>query len=936
MVGRYSGASSSSRLTRTRGQILIVVALISLALGCGTDENSKAWNINDSDAQGDTEVFEDVLDEDSTSADVDSPDAIPTVNLVPVSVETVLTPTSATAGSTVTVDCQLLNSDGAQVAAPEDADARLVYAPMQSFLPSTSLELIPIVAGQAKVACQFASLSLVDETPATLEIVAGAVSTVITELDRNMMRAGESATASCAAYDAYGNRVEDAATRVTVDSSGSGISVNDHSVTITQSGVHEVICTVDGADEEHGQFLEVSPGLPAHLAVSKVPDLAFYDIGQVVEIATIITDEFGNLVENAHVTFAELSASIGQDHSFGHGKFRFEQEGIYTVSATVDPPTHDDIALSASVEIAVNGQGPSIECLSPANGEMLHASAGDTVKFRGKVSDAQGISEVTVNGVTVNVGAGGNFTHDVTTRFGINFVDVRAIDAAGTEFVQENSATCAFLAADKWGGENTFMNDAISLWLGQQAVDDANINDPLDSLNDVLHTVLSSNGLKNQLHSALSAQNPLTRGCYDLPWPLTCTSYRVDYRGSRIDGPHDTSLRLIQNGLNLRAVIRNFEIELHVDAAINATGKLKIDSLTGDLDVTLSLSGGRPTITLRPSSVEITSQGVHPSINGLPGWLNNIISGLVENMVRGIVETQVENFLTSQLQGVLDSLVAGLDITALGSTFDVPRLDGAGTIGLGFGVNFSSLSVNSTRALFGLASKFTVNPVTRATPSLGVAMPAGASLLSSNPLRPIAAGVHVGALNAVLHTLWRGGLFDATIASGAIGGSFPPGTEIEISTALPPVAQLNGANRLDLMLGAMRMSIVYPGLFDEPVEMYIGALAHTDVDVVQVGSEATLNFSNIIISELYFSPVDITLDAQSRAVLADFLQDVLQDLIDTSLNNALPALPIPSFTLPTSLNTYGLPGGSALGIKDPDLTGGGLHLQIKGNFGVLP
>src|SRR5690554_7179697 len=55
-------------------------------------------------------------------------------------------------------------------------------------------------------------------------------------------------------------------------------------------------------------------------------------------------------------SFAELSASIGQDHSFGHGKFCFEQEGIYTVSATVDPPTHDDIALSASVEIAVNGR----------------------------------------------------------------------------------------------------------------------------------------------------------------------------------------------------------------------------------------------------------------------------------------------------------------------------------------------------------------------------------------------------------------------------------------------------------------------------------------------------------------------------------------------------------------------------------------------------
>lgn len=929
MFPRHSIAPTSPRQLRIRARLLILVGLLGFAVSCGGDEKANAWDINDSDATSDADVIEGGDAEDSE-------DVTPVVNPVPVSVETALSPSSAAAGSTVMVDCQLLDADGAPVATPQDAEPQLVYAPEQSFLPSTSLELVPVVVGQAKIACQFPSLSLVDETPATLEIVPGAVSRVVTQLDRNIMRAGESATATCSAFDAHGNPVPDAPTNVTVDSSGSGVEVDGLTVTITQSGVHEVVCTVDGANEELGQSLEVNPALPAQLAVSKVPDRPFYDIGQVVEVATIVTDSYGNVVESAPVSFAELSPAIGQDHSFGHGKFRFQQEGIYTVRATVDPPTLNDVVLSESVDIEVNGQGPTIECVSPANGDMLHAAPGSNVKFLGKVSDTQGISEVSVNGVTVNVDANGRFTHDITSRFGINFVDVRAIDAAGPDFGQENSGTCAFLVSDNWGPESASMDDAVSLWLGQQAVDDRNINDPLDSLNDVLHTVLSSDGLKNQLHSTLAAQNPLASGCYDLPWPLSCARYRVDYRSSRIDGPHNTALTLIQNGLNLHAVIRNFEIELRVDSVVNATGKLRIESLTGDLDLTLSMRGGRPTITLRPGSVQVTSRNVRTSINGLPGWLNNIISNMVQNRVQAMVETQVENFLTNQLQGVLDSLVSGLDITALGATFDVPRLDGAGNIGLGFGVNFSSLSVNSARALFGLGTQFTANPVTRATPSLGIAMPPGPSLLTSNPLRPIAAGVHVGALNGVLHTLWRGGLFDATISSNAIGSTFPPGTAIEISTALPPVAQLNGPRELDLMLGAMRMSIVYPGLFDEPVEMYIGALAHTGVDVAQVGSNATLNFSNIVISELYFSPIDITLDAQSRAVLEGFLRDVLQDLIDTSLNNALPALPIPSFTLPTTLNTYGLPGGSALGIRNPELGGGGLHLQIKGNFGVLP
>src|SRR5690606_2603888 len=148
MFGRYSNASSSSGPVWSRGQILLLATFICFAVACGTDENSNTWEINDRDAKSDAECFEDAVDEDSSSEDAGAPDATPTVNLIPVSVETVLAPTSAAAGSTVTVDCQLLNSDGERVAVPEDAEPRLVYAPVQSFLPSTSLELIPIVVGQ--------------------------------------------------------------------------------------------------------------------------------------------------------------------------------------------------------------------------------------------------------------------------------------------------------------------------------------------------------------------------------------------------------------------------------------------------------------------------------------------------------------------------------------------------------------------------------------------------------------------------------------------------------------------------------------------------------------------------------------------------------------------------------------------------------------------
>ncbi|HEX7704301.1 MAG TPA: hypothetical protein VF403_26345, partial [Kofleriaceae bacterium] len=59
-----------------------------------------------------------------------------------------------------------------------------------------------------------------------------------------------------------------------------------------------------------------------------------------------------------------------------------------------------------------------------------------------------------------------------------------------------------------------------------------------------------------------------------------------------------------------------------------------------------------------------------------------------------------------------------------------------------------------------------------------------------------------------------------------------------------------------------------------------------------------------------------------------------QQVIDTSLNNALPSLPIPSFTLPASLAAYGLPVGAQLGITNPTLAITPPHFVLRGGFGI--
>ncbi|MFW6057482.1 MAG: hypothetical protein ACOC9W_01370 [Persicimonas sp.] len=887
-----------------------------ITTGCGDDDDSQRSIQGSGDDENTADAGADT-DADQTrdaGSDADLPGA-------PESVETVLSDSTVAAGTTVEVECQLLDADGRQVEPRGEPEAHLSYAPQQSFVEEDDLSLVPTTAGNATIACQYAELSLIDDTPAELTVEAGQPHTVTTDLDRYISTAGEPVTASCEVFDAYGNPVEDAETELVVDASGNGIGVDGHTATITRAGIYTLTCTSDGASQERGEALEVNPGLPADLAISKVPDLPYYDTGQVVDVATIVTDEYGNRVEDAYVDFV----SDPQGDGFGHGRFRYWSEGTYTVTATVEGETKDDATLEDSVEIVVNGEGPSIDCISPADGEMQEASPGDTVTFRGQVEDAQGIDLVTVNQDSVTVDQDGYFEHDVTVRFGINFVDILATDGASGEFREENSTTCAFLTSDTWGDEDDFLDDAVSLWIGQESVDDKDTSDPLDSLNDILHTVLNSHGLRDQIHTSLLAQNPLAEGT-----TLLVYDYEIHYIDSRIHGPHDTELDLISDGISLESVIRDVEIDVReVNLGVNSTAT--IHQLDAELDATMSLANGQPSLQVRPNSVSVTSGRIDLTLTGW-GWLDDVISDIVQPTLRSTVEDEVEKFLKDQVNDMLDDVVGSLDISSLGSTFDVPRLDGTGDLPLNFGVNFSSLGVNTARALFGLGTEFSPGSTERATPSLGVPMPAGQKLMTADPNRPISAAIHLGALNYVFHSLWRGGLFDAAISDSAIGSSFPDGTEITLSTGLPPVAALQGSDKIELMLGAINMSIVYPGLFDEPIDVRVGALARSGVTL----NGDQLSFHDIQINELYFSPVGLTLDANSRDVLETFLRDVLQDVMDTSLNNALPALPIPSFTIPSSLGTYGLPAGDNLGIVQPSLGGTTLHFVLKGAFGILP
>lgn len=907
-----------------------VILLLGLLSACGGDDQAgkgEPWKVKDPDQGADMATL-DMGEADMAGEEIRAPRR-------PVAIETVVSRTEVRAGEAVEVVCQWLDQYGEaipfdQLDSPPPFDVRRTPPSALTLgdIGSDVTDTYPFTATQAGdvlLTCASQQGGAVDATPARLVIKPGAAHTVVTTVDRRTMSAGEAATVSCATFDAYGNPIADAQPSVVTDVQGSAVAIAGDQVTITSTGVYTVSCQVDGAPEQRGSELEVTPGLPASLMISAQPVQNVYGLGQVITVATTVTDQFDNLVPAAPLEFTNTTGGV----AFGSGRWRFNTEGVHTITARVLPPTFDARVLEASVDVTINGNGPDISCLGPVNGEMVNAAPGAQVTFQGKVADTNGVDLLVVNGNDITPAADGTFSLPITARYGINFVDLVSRD----QFGAENSKTCAFLVSDRWAPEGQRIGDGISLKLNQSAIDDNVTTDGLDSLNDVLLKVLNSTGLESQVDAALRAANPLKPSDCDVPTFLGCLfRSRVDYLDSAINkpgkGPHTTKLDLVTNGLRLKARLNNFSIRLEVEGTVDTSGWVDFDYVEVDLTSNLRLVNGRPKVSLRQiNSVSVGE--VDPNLSGLGGVAADIFSFFFQNTLRDLVRDIIRDAVEQQFNAALDGIVSGLDVSSLGTSLNVPRLDGTGNVALGFNVSFDTLQVSAARALFGLGAGFTA-PITRAGTTRGAAMPGGNTLLDISTTRPIAAAIHVGIINQILHALWRAQFFDATISGDTLSGDLPDGSRIDLSMELPPVLVLKGKNKVELHLGAARVGLVYPGVFDDPLTVGLGAVGFTGIII----NGDALQFTNIQLSELYFSPEGVSLDASSRDVLESFLRTLVQGLIDRSLNNALPSLPIPSFALPASMTQYGLPANAELGIIQPALDNSTTHYTLDGAFGL--
>ena len=841
---------------------------------------------------------------------------------IPFAVETRVGERNTEAGLENRVTCQLLDQEAQPISAP---NLRVEVVPSQGFSRSEQ-GVIGEVARSYELTCIAAEYGLIDSTPALWTVTPSQPALSIARLSQDgapveRIRAGERVEVTCQAFDAYGNP-SDATFTEQIEPSSLGVERVGPTWRFDRAGQYQVTCEAPGVEETRPALLEVSAELPRRVTLDLEPDLPVYQAGQVVRLIPRAFDARDNPV-------SEVSFQLASDPelpSFGAERLLLNTLGRFSLSAEVTSQTDGDRELIATREVVVDFGGPGIRCFEPEVGEVVIAGDGDAVNLIGQATDLTGVRSLTVDGVEVPFDADGRFQTQVTARWGLNIHEVVAADDQG-----ESSAFCAYFASPRFIPEGQPLLDALLLFLGSDVVDDGPPDRPLNSVGDVLRRVVNSAGLRDSVHAATSAQNPIVpTECRARVLGICVFRFGVNYEDFRISRANDLSLTLLDNALRVRITLRDIAVVARLRGTLGNRAEVTTSGITVDLTFNAGLgAGGRPNISVR-SINEVTVNRLDSDFSGLiTGFILELAFSAFEGLIRDTVTDAIRGFLERELDSTLTGLFSDTSVGDLGGGFSVSNPLG-GEINLQLLSRLSRLDWSPDGILLGLSSTFD-GPANVALNS------PGSPLLPESPLPfpngdAVGASVKLSLLNQALHQLWRAGFFNLEgegLVDG-LGAELPSGVEVTLNIAYPPFVEgEDGASRVSVALGPLTAGVRYPGFFEEPFPLQLVARLSAGVELI---GERELSFSDVQIDEIVFS-LGSSVPAASRQLLEEALRATLQRLVDEALNSALPVLPLPELTLPSGFEAFDLPPTTRLGLRAPTLTGDRGLWRLSGDFG---
>jgi hypothetical protein len=854
----------------------------------------------------------------------------------PVAIFTRLQYPETKAGDINAVGCQVVDAEGVQI---------IDLSPVVYIEPDRNIQrdvrgLSGTTPGDYRVFCSLPAYDLLDESPEAWTIVPGDAVALEAEVSSTMTVAGEVLTVGCQGVDAFGNHtaVDDAEYFVSPNTNGVEL-LGGGEIRISDSGTYQVGCRVAGLGEAL-EPLTVSPAGLSDIQISFSPNRVAYRVDELIEVQWSAEDGFGNPIENG--IDVELALPDG-GQLVGASRFRLALSGVFNIGVMV---TDGVVVIRRTMELRIDDGAPTITCLSPGFGDQVLAAEGEGVTLTARVDDELAIESVFVGEQRVTPNSDGVFSVTVSAVFGPNVVKITAEDAIG----ERTSRLCGFSAAGQYLASQISVPGAIRLHLDDEALDDNEALPEYGSLGDVVRAFLNSEGLFEAIDDSLNAANPLVPEACRIPEVFGACGFSagMTYRSLRVQGPNSASFAWANGGLNgtfrLTAVSVTGNMTgwaLLVGDYVKELG-LETDWIDGDLSVGIERGG---TGALRVTNVSVNNltlgeiRRIDPDPNGgfFEGLVDRFEDGILavtDYFFRDMIVDYMAETIEEESAAYLDDLVASLGTTGVEGAFVLPTLDGGQDLGVAWQTAVEDLDVTAGGMLLAANARFTTD-VNERRAMLGVPVP-------GTVRRPYLVGqsgsgavVDFALINHVLTVLWESGYLDIDAAVVEyLGGVDLLGTSITAQLVAPPALSGTANGKLKIGIGPLegRGSIPLIGLG----EVVFRASGTVEAEV-SVQDWQTLTLSDVEVTDLSLALDGVPIGAPGTSDFERGVRSLLGTIINNTLTNLLPSIPIPAFVMPVEYGRFGVPGNTRLGLLSGNLDIKTRDLELDGTFGeILP
>lgn len=415
---------------------------------------------------------------------------------------TTIDPTQITPGATAAILCT--TDKASKKLKPEDFTARVtpvgaLFGDAAVSGTNPGMTVTGTRAGTYRVQCEIPRLEAIDDVGAILTINPGQVVKTRPSFGQTTITAGTVTTATCVGVDQWNNEVPLLGPTWEVPP---GLSVANGQASSDTVGSYVVTCGVADSQREP-VTLNVIAGQAAKVELKATPDLPGYFPGAVVTLAWQVYDRFDNVLADATGTLTAPPAAALIDEATH--KYRLPTEGIYRFSVTLDGAFQ---GLRDDLDLIVDATPPTVVVDYPPRGATLNSTDGPVV-VRGSVMDAGGLDSLSIDGDVVPV-ENGRFTHTFDSKWGVNTIDVVAIDKAGNI----GGASPVFGFSDGWlsfedqDARGLQHDDGIIALLGQNFFDDGVHNhNVLNDLATIIEVLLGDLDIQTPISNALSGVN---------------------------------------------------------------------------------------------------------------------------------------------------------------------------------------------------------------------------------------------------------------------------------------------------------------------------------------------------------------------------------------------------------------------------------------------